>query len=319
MLSSLSLLVSSLLLGSVTAQDGAAQIITSCTQPDTFALTFDDGPHVYTAKLLNTLRAAGAKATFFVNGQNLGQIENYGDLLKQMLCDGHQIASHTFSHKDLATLSEADITKEMTDLEEKLLQDNSIGLKPTYMRPPYFNTNDLVLKVMGKLGYKVIHASVDTKDYQFTSEATNGQAVSQFEQGVNSGGTIALMHDIHSTTVDLLVPKALEILKKKNKKAVTVGECLGDAKSNWYSGGKGSINGSCGQKRGSDENGEISEGSDGKGRKEDDGKERKEDARKTVPEPNRRGYAGKNASAEPSSETSSEPCAEPTAEPAAEQ
>ncbi|RCI10893.1 hypothetical protein L249_5227 [Ophiocordyceps polyrhachis-furcata BCC 54312] len=313
--SSLSLLVI-LLASATTAQDPAAQIITSCSQPDTFALTFDDGPHIYTAKLLATLRAAGAKATFFVNGQNLGQIENYGDVLNQMLCDGHQVASHTyafffpthlitswadltlsFSHKDLTTLSEAQMIKEMTDLDDKLLQGSSIGLRPTYMRPPFFNTNDLVLKVMGKLGYKVIHASVDTKDFEHTTEGTNGKAVSNLEQGVRSGGTIALMHDIHSSTVDLLVPKALEILKRANKKAVTVGECLGDAKQNWYSGGSGSPSGKgCGQsKRRSD---------DDAGEADDTGKNRTEDDRKSSDDKPVGGYAvrqsasGENSTAE---------------------
>ncbi|RDA83262.1 hypothetical protein CP532_4508 [Ophiocordyceps camponoti-leonardi (nom. inval.)] len=295
---SLPLLASSLLLTSASAQDAAAQIITSCSQPDTFALTFDDGPHIYTSKLLSTLRAAGAKATFFVNGQNLGQIENYGDVLNQMLCDGHQIASHTFSHKDLATLNEAQITKEMTDLDEKLLSASSIGLRPTYMRPPFFNTNEVVLKVMSKLGYKVVHASVDTKDFENTSEGTNGIAVSNFEQGVKSGGTIALMHDIHSTTVDLLVPKALDILKKANKKAVTVGECLGDAKQNWYSGGGGSPSGKgCGSsKRGPKENGDFA---DEEQNKIDTGKSRIEDGRKSFDDKPAGGYAvRKSASSE---------------------
>jgi len=29
-------------------------------------VTFDDGPYIYTAKILDSLKAAGAKATFFV-------------------------------------------------------------------------------------------------------------------------------------------------------------------------------------------------------------------------------------------------------------
>jgi peptidoglycan/xylan/chitin deacetylase (PgdA/CDA1 family) len=49
-------------------------IITACTVPNTFALTFDDGPFQYTDELLDTLAAAGVKSTFFVNGQNFGSI-----------------------------------------------------------------------------------------------------------------------------------------------------------------------------------------------------------------------------------------------------
>lgn len=44
--------------------------ITSCTVPGTVALTFDDGPFDYTNKAMNLLKAAGFRATFFLNGDN---------------------------------------------------------------------------------------------------------------------------------------------------------------------------------------------------------------------------------------------------------
>lgn len=42
--------------------------ITSCTVPGTIALTFDDGPYIYTAKVLDLLKQANMAGTFFVNG-----------------------------------------------------------------------------------------------------------------------------------------------------------------------------------------------------------------------------------------------------------
>lgn len=36
-------------------------VITSCTQANTFALTFDDGPYEYTSEVLDTLEAAGMR------------------------------------------------------------------------------------------------------------------------------------------------------------------------------------------------------------------------------------------------------------------
>jgi peptidoglycan/xylan/chitin deacetylase (PgdA/CDA1 family) len=71
-------------------------IITSCTVPGTVALTFDDGPYIYTNDLLDKLRAVGFKASFFQNGQNWDNIYNYNATLKQMIIDGHQICSHTW-------------------------------------------------------------------------------------------------------------------------------------------------------------------------------------------------------------------------------
>ena len=72
------------------------QLITSCTVPGTVAMTFDDGPYIYTAQAVDLLNQAGMKATFFLNGANWGSIYDYGTLVNQMRTDGHQVGSHTY-------------------------------------------------------------------------------------------------------------------------------------------------------------------------------------------------------------------------------
>lgn len=49
-------------------------VITACTVPGVFALTFDDGPFAYTSELLDILTKNGVNATFFLNGANFGSI-----------------------------------------------------------------------------------------------------------------------------------------------------------------------------------------------------------------------------------------------------
>jgi peptidoglycan/xylan/chitin deacetylase (PgdA/CDA1 family) len=48
----------------------ANSIINSCTVPGVVALTFDDGPYLYTQDIVNQLNAAGLHATFFQNGES---------------------------------------------------------------------------------------------------------------------------------------------------------------------------------------------------------------------------------------------------------
>src|ERR1700755_44779 len=131
---------SSLLAGAVSAHPQHSKrtlpygvVIYSCTVPNTVALTFDDGPYVYTETLLNALEAGGHRATFFQNGQNYDSIYNYNSTLKRMISGNHQIGSHTWSHADLTTLSDAGIADEMGKLEVAFT--NIIGKIPTYMRP----------------------------------------------------------------------------------------------------------------------------------------------------------------------------------------
>jgi len=209
------------------------QVIYSCTVPGTFAITFDDGPYIYTSQLLDILASNGVKATFFVNGQNFGTITDYGDVIQRIVNEGHQLGSHTYNHADLATLDAAGVTSQMTQLETAL--QGLVGKVPTYMRPPYFSYNQDTLNTLGGLGYHVIQADIDTLDYELQDNIQ--QAADNFQQGVQNGGTISLEHDVHQHTVDTLAQKIIDITKGAGLNAVTVGECLGDAPANWYKAG----------------------------------------------------------------------------------
>ena len=59
-------------------------------------LTFDDGPiPESTPFILNTLRRYGAKATFFMVGDN---VHKHPELYDAIVADGHQVGNHTFHH-----------------------------------------------------------------------------------------------------------------------------------------------------------------------------------------------------------------------------
>lgn len=215
------------------------QLITTCNEPGTIALTFDDGPWEYTEDLLDILRDYGAEATFFVCGGNMGgdgQITDYGHphLLRRMVDEGHQVGTHTWAHPDLTTVDDYGILDQMLFNEQALVQ--ALGRIPTYFRPPYFSTDDDVLDTVNQLGYHVINAGVDTNDWQGDYDAAR-QAFSQaVQQGSwdGSAGKIVLAHDIHERTVHELAAYMIEQARDAGFRLVTVGECLGDPEQNWY-------------------------------------------------------------------------------------
>jgi len=212
-------------------------IITSCTVAGDIALTFDDGPYIYTQEIVDKLTAAGHRATFFQNGQNWDSIYNYAGALTSMIAGGHQVASHTWDHADLATLDAAGITSEMTQLEAAHLA--LIGKIPTYMRPPFLSTNELVLTTVAGLGYKIIEVDIDTQDW---AEGPIGQiqlSIDWYEGNLTAGGSISLNHDPYQPTAETFVPAIITYLASKGLKSVPVGECLGDDPANWYKGGSG--------------------------------------------------------------------------------
>ncbi|BCR83316.1 chitin deacetylase [Aspergillus chevalieri] len=218
---------------SATAKTAVAvgAVIDRCTTPGTIALTFDDGPFQYTADLLELLSQNGAPATFFLNGQNMGNIYDYAEVVQRMHNEGHQIASHTWSHPYLTSLDYNGIVSQMTQLENAFQE--IVGVKPAYMRPPYLATNDVVLGALADLGYHVISCSIDTKDYENDDPSLIANSVNKFNAELNAGGNIVLSHDVHEQTVYTLAQAMLNEIKARGLTPVTVAECLGDL-NGWY-------------------------------------------------------------------------------------
>ncbi|EUC34035.1 carbohydrate esterase family 4 protein [Bipolaris zeicola 26-R-13] len=211
----------------------AGQVITKCVAPGQIALAYDDGPSQLTQQLVNTLNAGGAKATFFVTGTLYGCIYNQRNALQSAYKSGHQIASHTWTHpQNFGSLSSNDLTSQMTRLEQALV--NIIGVKPTYMRPPYLATGGNVLPTMRNLGYRVITSDVDSEDW---NGKTPQQSQQKFQQaGAGGNGHITLMHETYSSTVNTLTPWLINWAKNNNLKLVTVAQCLGDSSGAYKSG-----------------------------------------------------------------------------------
>ncbi|KAF4626664.1 hypothetical protein G7Y89_g11498 [Cudoniella acicularis] len=209
----------------LTARSGpaAGTIITQCTAPNTIALTFDDGPWQYEGAILSALEAAGAKATFFVTGTLYNCIYTQSTSLKAAFAAGHQIGSHTWTHKSLDSQSAASITTEMTKLETAFA--NILGVKPTYMRPPNGRAGGPVAGVMKTLGYRIVTWDIDSEDWNKVSAAASEAKFTAASSGTSH---IGLMHETIPTTSSTLVPWLLNWAKTKGLKMVTVAECLGD-------------------------------------------------------------------------------------------
>lgn len=157
-------------------------------------LTFDDGPHpTHTPKLLTTLGSLGIKAVFFVVGK---QLEGAGAGILQRIKDlGHQVGNHSYSHANLAKLSEADVTSELGRTQTLI---GAIGTQKKYFRPPYGSLNATVKKVATAAGMTTVLWNVDTLDWKHRSADWIAEGLGQIKSG---GQYIVLMHDIHETTV----------------------------------------------------------------------------------------------------------------------
>ena len=186
------------------------------------ALTFDDGPHpVYTKEILDILSDYGVKATFFIIGKNA---EKYPYLIIDEISDGHEIGSHTFSHKYLCNLSVSEMNYQLEHNETVLSSICDYRFK--LLRPPGGIISDRLNNLCDRYSYKMILWSVDTRDWTIPDPA---RVVDTVERNVKSGDVI-LMHDYvcatHSSTPEALRSIIPDLLGK-GFRFVTVSELIG--------------------------------------------------------------------------------------------
>jgi peptidoglycan/xylan/chitin deacetylase (PgdA/CDA1 family) len=88
--------------GPVIRLDPDGNVTTRSMASNVVALTFDDGPDpVWTPKILDVLAKHHAHATFFVIGS---KVNEYPDLVRRMVAEGHEVGVHTFTHAELDTV-----------------------------------------------------------------------------------------------------------------------------------------------------------------------------------------------------------------------
>lgn len=183
-----------------------------CNTAKCVALTFDDGPSIYTATLLDTLKKYSVPATFFVLGRS-AQIQP--DTIARIVTDGHELGNHTWDHKDLRTLSGDDIDAQLHKTDELLYA--TVGIRPQYLRPPYGAYNNEVLTHVNR---PIILWSVDPEDWK---QPPHAELVKRMTSPRT--GAIILAHDIHQSTVEA-IPEVIVELKRQGFTFVTVGDLL---------------------------------------------------------------------------------------------
>lgn len=157
--------------------------------------------------------------------------------MKRMVSDGHQVASHTWSHQRLTQISDAQLDNQI--IYNEIAFADILGYFPTYMRPPYSASNERVDRRLGELGYHVTYFNLDTEGYLHNSAEEIQRSKDIWDNGVEgkeAGKTkwLAIEHDPVSQSVYNLTEYMLKSMRRNGFQPVTVGECLEDPKKNWY-------------------------------------------------------------------------------------
>jgi peptidoglycan-N-acetylglucosamine deacetylase len=194
------------------------------TRERLIAITFDDGPTPHGVDaVLPVLRQHGARATFFLTGQDMAA--NPGQA-RRLLAAGHELGNHSYSHKRMWGLFPGGYEREIRRTDALLRGEGAPN--PVFFRPPYGKKLTGLPIAVERTGYRTV-----TWDHEDPMSAPSARA---FADGVLARvrpGSIVVMHVMYRTGQaqrDAL-PLILDGLAARGYRAVTVGELLARGKA----------------------------------------------------------------------------------------
>lgn len=182
---------------------------------DEIALTFDDGPGVYTHLALKKLREADERATFFVVGESINGFPGY--LRRELKVAA--LGDHTYTHPDLATLAPAEVRSQL-ERTAQLIRAQS-GQQVDMWRPPYEASDATVARIARRLGLLEILWSVDSRD----SLGANWAQIIRFVEAGLRPGAIVELHENRGQTIRALTT-LLPYLHRRRLRSVSIPELL---------------------------------------------------------------------------------------------
>lgn len=174
--------------------------------------TFDDGPSIYTDRILDIFDSYGLKATFFVQAKDdQTSIKAY----KRIVDEGHTLALHSYSHKYSEIYASIDnFKKDVNDLQEYLYDITGVWCR--IYRFPGGSSNTVSKIPMSECIQYLDSAGITYFDWNISSEdAVAGKMLSvdtiidNCTRSLNKyDECVILMHDsaLRRSTVDALIP-----------------------------------------------------------------------------------------------------------------
>jgi peptidoglycan-N-acetylglucosamine deacetylase len=172
----------------VPAVGGALRIRRRAEGLDGVALTFDDGPHPEgTPLVLETLREAGARATFFLVGE---QVVRRPALAAEIVAAGHRVELHCHRHRNMLRLTASDV---LDDAERaRAAIEEASGQAVADHRAPYGIYSGGGLRAIRGRGWRPLLWSRWGRDW--TRRATARSIARRATAGI-AAGDVVLLHD----------------------------------------------------------------------------------------------------------------------------
>lgn len=173
----------------------AVDVPVDCAKVACMALTFDDGPNPeITPRILDILDQHNAKATFFLIGLH---VPDNAAIVQRMHQAGHEIGNHTWSHRDLSTLTPQEVEDDIAAAQNAIVAAGAPA--PHLFRPPYGAVDSMV---RSHVAMSVVSWNIDPEDWK----AKKPEQIIDHVLSHAKPGAIVDLHDIYANTADALDP-----------------------------------------------------------------------------------------------------------------
>lgn len=206
------------------------RFLTRAKGANTIFLTFDDGPEPEsTGRIIELLRKARAKATFFVLGKN---VERYPHLAKSIIENGHEIGEHSYQHLHAWKTGPLKSLRDLSKGEEALRRRSLLDHQRTLFRPPFGKMNLVTLLYVWLRKKQVAFWNIDPKDY----DAACGQEVADRVIRQLEAGDVILLHDgrrngnSNTQVTTAALGLILDACERKGLNTSLIGQLFGDSR-----------------------------------------------------------------------------------------
>ena len=171
--------------------------------------------------ILDTLQAAGVRATFFVEGR---WASAYPSGAARMAADGHLIGNHSHFHAELPLLSDNGLRTDVARSEETIYAVTGADPRP-WFRCPYGAGHDdrRIVSTLADLGYQSVfwHTALDDWEPARTAGAIAEDAVAGARS--HGDGAVILLHTWPRNTA-VALPVIVERLDTSGARLVGLDE-----------------------------------------------------------------------------------------------
>ncbi|KAG0329413.1 hypothetical protein BGZ99_002124 [Dissophora globulifera] len=192
-------------------------------------------PSEATMEMLQTLKEANAKVTFFANATWL-QYMQYAGVARHAYMDGHLIGMTYRLPSDTSTGRTDDEIKNDIARNSRTIQD-LIGVYPKYMKVHESNLKDArLLNLVKSMGYTLVGFNMDEYDYKYNSVATSSKIAEvysaiftkQADAYGRKASYVVAGYDVPSTGAAAALPKVINTIAANGYDMVRLDGCAND-------------------------------------------------------------------------------------------